>query len=185
MLSGQCNENGKKTAIGLISSKTISHVQHTFLYICLPLFRTTTRWNFQKLPGYPFYGENVICVHVHFFFHIAHFHPGGRKHFSFSHHNYKISCSSSNQKCLLCFFSLALALFLSPYYLFFSVYLFFYIPNLWVWQFYWTKLNTLDNMNTENFFFFCFRLYWLFSCLCFTRRRWPYPFLPSLFQARR
>ena len=152
-------------------------MQHTFLYICLPLFRTTTSWNFQKLPGYPFYGENVVRVHVHFFFHVAHFHPGGRKHFSFSHHNYKISCSSS--------ISLALALFLSPYFLFFSVYLFFYIPNLWAWQFYWTKLNTLDNTNTENFSFFCFPLYWLFGCLCFTRCRWPYPFLPSLFQARR
>ena len=116
MLDSQCNENGKKTAIGLISLKTILHVQHTFLYICLPLFSMTTRWNFQKLPGYMFYGGNVVRVLVHFFFHVTHFYPGGCKHFSFSHHNYKISCCSSNQKCLLCFFSLALALFLIELY---------------------------------------------------------------------
>ena len=30
MLSGEGNENGEKTAIGLISKKTTLHVQHTF-----------------------------------------------------------------------------------------------------------------------------------------------------------
>ena len=49
---------------------------------------------------------------VHFFSTVAHFHPGGRKHFSFSHCRYKISHCSSNKKCLVCFFSLALTLFL-------------------------------------------------------------------------
>ena len=52
-----------KTTIGLISKKTTLHVQHTFLYISMPLFCTTTTWNFQKL----FYGGNVVCVLVHFF----------------------------------------------------------------------------------------------------------------------
>ena len=47
-----------------------------------------------------------------FFFYVSHFHSGDRKHFSFSHRRYKISCCSSNKKCFLCFFSLALALFL-------------------------------------------------------------------------
>ena len=42
MLSGEGNENGEKTAIGLISKKTTLQVQHTFLYISLPLFCTTT-----------------------------------------------------------------------------------------------------------------------------------------------
>ena len=32
----------KKTTIGLISKKATLHVQHTFLYISLPLFCTTT-----------------------------------------------------------------------------------------------------------------------------------------------
>ena len=34
-----------------------------------------------------------------------------------------------------------------------------------------SKLNTLDNTDTEKISAFRFRLYWLFSCLCFTRRR--------------
>ena len=38
MLSGEGNENGEKTTVGLISNKTTLHVQHTFLYISLPLF---------------------------------------------------------------------------------------------------------------------------------------------------
>ena len=42
MLSDEANENGEKTATGLISQKTILNVQHAFLYISLPLFCTTT-----------------------------------------------------------------------------------------------------------------------------------------------
>ena len=34
------------------------------------------------------------------------------------------------------------------------------------------KLNTLDNTDTETISAFRFRLYWLFICLCFTRRGW-------------
>ena len=68
MLSGEAHENGEKTATGLISKKTILKVQHTFLYISLPLFCTTTTWNFQKLPGYTFFGGKVVLVFVHFFF---------------------------------------------------------------------------------------------------------------------
>ena len=45
MLSGEGDENGEKTTIGLISQKATLHVQHTFLYISLPLFCTTTSWN--------------------------------------------------------------------------------------------------------------------------------------------
>ena len=33
MLSGEGNENGKKTAIGLISKKTTLHVPHTFQFV--------------------------------------------------------------------------------------------------------------------------------------------------------
>ena len=43
MLSGEGNENGKtvkKQQLGLIKKATL-HVQHTFLYIFLPLFCTT------------------------------------------------------------------------------------------------------------------------------------------------
>ena len=41
-----------------------------------------------------------------------------------------------------------------------------YIPNLW------SKLNTLDSTDTETISTFRSRLYWLFSCLCITRRGW-------------
>ena len=56
MLSGEGSENGKKkqktkTTIVLISKKTTMHVQHTFLYISLPLVCTTVTLNFQKLPS--------------------------------------------------------------------------------------------------------------------------------------
>ena len=43
----------------------------------------------------------------------------------------------------------------------------------------WSKLNTLDNTDTETISAFRFRLYWLFSCLCFTRRRWLCDFPPK------
>ena len=68
MLSGEGNARERwKTTIGLISKKATLHVQHTFLYISLPLFCTTTTWNFQKLLSYTFYGGNVVRVLVHFF----------------------------------------------------------------------------------------------------------------------
>ena len=41
MLSGEGNENGEKTTIGLINKKATFHVQHTFFYISLPLFCET------------------------------------------------------------------------------------------------------------------------------------------------
>ena len=41
MLSGEGNEKGEKT-IGLISKKATLYVQHTFLYISLPLFCMST-----------------------------------------------------------------------------------------------------------------------------------------------
>ena len=50
-------------------------MQHTFFVHFLPLFCTTTTKNFQKLPGYPFYGGNVLRVLVHFFFHCRSFSP--------------------------------------------------------------------------------------------------------------
>ena len=68
MLSGEGNENGRKTTTGLISKKSNFARAAQFLYISLPLFFPATTWNFQKLPGYTFYGGNVV---------VAHFHPGG------------------------------------------------------------------------------------------------------------
>ena len=99
-----------------------------FLYISLPLFCTTTTWNFQKLLSYTFYGGNVVRVLVHFFFTAAHFHlalvAASISHFvtaatKFSHVVLPIT------KCLLL-----------------------------------SKLNTLDNTDTETFSAFRFRLHW-------------------------
>ena len=58
----------KKTAIGLICKKTICTCSTRFFAFFLPLFCTTTTWNFQKLPGYPLNGGNVVRVLVQFFF---------------------------------------------------------------------------------------------------------------------
>ena len=44
----------------------ISTCSTLFLYISLPLFCTTTTWNFQKLLSYTFFGGNVIRALVHF-----------------------------------------------------------------------------------------------------------------------
>ena len=44
------------------------------LYISLPLFCTTTTWNFQKLLSYTFCKGNVVRVLVHFCSTAAHFH---------------------------------------------------------------------------------------------------------------
>ena len=72
MLSGEGNAGERwKTTIGLISKKATLLVQKCstlFLYICLPLFCTTSMWNFQKLLCYTLFGGNVVRVLVHLFF---------------------------------------------------------------------------------------------------------------------
>ena len=98
----------------------------------------------------------------------------------------KFSCCSSDKKCLLCFFFLYLALALchsfsrvsfslsfsglSPTFsfslsFFFSIFQICGHDNL-------SKLNSLDNTDTETIYTFRFRLFLLFSCLCFTTRGW-------------
>ena len=66
MLSGDSNENGQKKSVDLISKKHLCTCSTLFSYISLPLFYTTTTWNFQKLPSYKFYRGNVVRVPVHF-----------------------------------------------------------------------------------------------------------------------
>ena len=95
-----------KTTTGLISKKATLRVQHTFLYISLLLFCMTTIWNFQKLLSYMFYGGNVICVIVHFFFTAAHFHlalvAASISHFLTT--SKKFSCCFPNKKMTPLFF---------------------------------------------------------------------------------
>ena len=113
MLSGESNAGERwKTTIGLISKKATLHVQHTFLYISLPLFCTTTTWNFQKLPSYTFYGGNVVRVPVHFFslplIFTLHWWPLAFLILSPPLQNFHVVLPT--KKCLLCFLSLALDL---------------------------------------------------------------------------
>ena len=60
-----------------LQKKTTLHVE-AFFSVHLPLFYMTTKghFQFQKLPSYPFYGGNVICVLFAFFFTATHFHLG-------------------------------------------------------------------------------------------------------------
>ena len=146
-----------------------------FLYISLPLFWTTTTWNFQKLSSYTFYVGNVVPVVVHFFS-LAHFHLGGREDFSFSplkkfHVVLPTNSCLSSALALCRSFSRWASLACRPLY-FFSIFQICGHDN-------WSKLNTLDNKDTETISAFRFRLYWLFSCLCFTRRGWLCDFPPK------
>ena len=114
MLGGTSNENGEKTTIGLISKKfkQVCTCSTLFLYISLAMFCTTTMWNFQKLPGYTCFGGNVVRVLVHSFFHcrsVSSWWPPAFLIFSPPLPNFMLFFQ---QKCLPCFFYLALALFL-------------------------------------------------------------------------
>ena len=98
MLNGEGNAGERwETTIRLMSLITL-HVQHTFLYISLPLFFTTTKWNVQKLLSYTFYGRNVVRVIVHCFFTATHFHLALVAAVT------KFSCRSPNKKLSPLFF---------------------------------------------------------------------------------
>ena len=119
MLGGEGNAGERwKTTIGLISKKATLHVQHTFLYISLPLFWTTTTWNFQKRLSYTFFGGTVVRVLRSLFFHCRSFLPciGGRWHFSFSHRRYKIFIFVFQQKTVSFVFFVCRSTFLSPFF---------------------------------------------------------------------
>ena len=86
MLISEATKSQKKRSVGLISKKTTLHVQHTFLYISLPFFCTTTTRNFQKHPSYTFY----VFLST-FFFRYRPFSPWWPLAFPYvSHGHYKI-----------------------------------------------------------------------------------------------
>ena len=101
-----------------MAKKQLCTCSTPFLYISLPSFCPTTTWNFRKLPAYTFYGGNVV---------VSHFHRGDRSNCHFLTAATKFHVVPTTEKGLLCFFSLALALFLvhlrwvSLYFLFFSL----------------------------------------------------------------
>ena len=93
--------------------KKTLHVQRTFF---VHFFAVVLHDCNVKLPSYTFCGGNVVCVPIRFFlfscFFAAHFHLGGRQHFSFSHRHYKNFCFFLQRNLSPCVLSLALALFL-------------------------------------------------------------------------
>ena len=107
MLSGEGNKNGEKT-IGLISKKATLHVQHTVfvLFFAVVLHQRETSGNFLITR---FWGHVFLFTFfsLSFIFTLV---TASIFHFLTAATNF--SCCSFNKKCLLCFFSLALALFL-------------------------------------------------------------------------
>ena len=184
MLSGEGNAGERwKTTIGLISKKATLHVQHTFfLYIPLLLFCTSITWHFQNLLSCTFYGGNVLHVLAHFFFFFSlpliftlHWWPLAFLILSPPLQSFLVVLPTKKMSPLFVF-SLSFA-GLPPTFSFslsFSCSIFQICghDNL-------SKLNTLDNTDTETISAFRFRFYWLFSCLCFTRRRWLCDFPPK------
>ena len=172
MLSGEGSQNGERTTIGLISKKTTLHVQHCtlFLYISLPFFFcTTTTRNFQKLRSYTFYGAECrsCCCSIFFTHSFLPWWPLGFLIFSLPLKNFHVvlpTNSSLSSALALCrSFSRWNSLACRPLY-FFSIF----------------QICGHDNYkDTETISAFCFRLYWLFSCLCCTRRGWLCDFPPK------
>ena len=162
-----------------------------FLYISLPLFCMTTMLNFQKLLSYTFFGRNVVRVVVEPFFSLPliftlHWWLLAFLILSPPLQNFHVVLPT--KKCLLCFLSLALDLCrpfsrwaslacrLLSLFLCLSLALYSKFVDMTI---YLSHVNNLDNTDTETISAFRFRLYWLFSCLCFTRCGWLCDFLPK------
>ena len=151
-----------------------------FLYTSLLLFCMTTTWNFQKLLSYTEWRKCHTCScslffaapHVHLAFDcwptaflillplLQNFHVVLPPPKFFIRHPRSLSP----------FFSLSFA-GLPPNFSC-SIFQICRHDNQ-------SKLNTLDNTDTETISALCFHLYWLFSCLCFTRHRWLCDFPPK------
>ena len=138
MLGAEGNENGHKTTTALISNfARAAHFFCTFFCRCFARLQRKTLRNFLVTR---FMEEMSQVFLFPFFFTAARFHLGCRQHFSFSHRCYKIFMLFFQQ---LFFFSLSLSLQLSvapilvehrwpvANFLFFSAFLFLYIPYMW------------------------------------------------------
>ena len=84
-------------------------MQHTLLYISLPLFCTTTTWHFQKLPSYTFHVGTFVRVLVHFF-HCRSFSLCIGGPLAYRSYELFMLFFQPRKICLLCFLSLALDL---------------------------------------------------------------------------
>ena len=109
MLSGEGNENGEKTKIGLISKKATLHVNTlfcTFLCRCFGRLQRKTSRNFLVTR----FMKELSYVFLFTFFHCCSFSPWWPQAFLTFTAATKCSCCSSNKQWLLCFLSLALTL---------------------------------------------------------------------------
>ena len=171
-----------KTTIGLISKKQLCTCSTLFLYISLPLSCATVTWNFQKVPSYALSWRECRTCSCSLFFHCGSFSPW----WPLASRRYKISYCSTTENVSFCFFSLALAPFLvelrwpdalNSLCLCLSLSLYSKFVDMTI------NLSLIlpkkKKSDTETFSAFRCRLYWLFSCVCFTRRGWPYAFPPK------
>ena len=189
MLSGEGNENGEKTTIyrcRVISKKATLDAQHTFFNLChcfVRLQRETSRnflvTCFMEKMSYMFLFSffSLLLIFTLVTASISHFLTIATKY----------SCCSSTKKCVLFFLSLALTLCRSfsrrallachplSRFLCLSLALYSKSADMTIN----VSFNTLGNTNTEKIYAFQFCLYWLFSCLCLTRRGWLCDFPPK------
>ena len=146
MLSGEGNAGERrKTTTSLISKKSNFARAADFFctFLCLCFARLQTTLNFQKLLSYTFKRGNVERVLVDFFFTArAHFHLALVTAIIsyFVTTATKFSRCSSNKNVSFVFYlslQISVVLFLvelrwpAAYFLFFSIFLLLYIPNLW------------------------------------------------------
>ena len=167
MLSGEGNQNGEKTTIGLISIKTTLHVQHTFF---VHFFAVALHNHNVKLPEtselHVLWKKCCTCYCSLFF--TRSFSPWWPLGFLIFHVVLPTNSPLSSALALCRSFSRWNSLACRP--------LYFFLCSKFVDM---TINLTLDNKDTETISAFRFRLYWLFSCLCFTRRRWLCDFPPK------
>ena len=110
MLSGEGNAGERwKTTIGLIRKKQLFTCSPLFLYISLPLFCTTTTWNFQKLAGYVLWRKCRTCSCSFFFSLPLIFTLVTARISYFSTAATNFHAVLPTKKWLLCIFSLSLA----------------------------------------------------------------------------
>ena len=178
MLSGEGNAGNGEKQMGLISKKATLHVQHTFLvHFFAVVLCTTTAWNF--------FMEEMSYVFSFTFFTRFLLALVAAIALSPSLQNFHVVLPT--KKCLLCFLSLALdlcrpfsrwaslacrllSLFLCLSLALYSKFVNVTInPSLILWT---TRIQ-------KPFSTFRFGLYWLFSCLCFTRYGWLSDFPPK------
>ena len=133
MLSGEGNENGEKTTIGLISKKATLHVQHTLFVHSFAVVWHDCNVKLPETSQLHVLRRKCWTCSCSLFFSLSVIFPLVAASIP-PLQNFMLL----QQKMSPFVFSLSLQLLfslnfagLSPYFLFFFVFLFLYIPNLW------------------------------------------------------